>query len=319
MSLPQRVQNGPENSDWHGTVFTITFEDLCVFSSGHAGVRGNGWADTGRQSRNPKWLASKKKKMCSVEELETLFAGMKPRTSHHQMSGREKCKKRKCSTILKGWKRAIINQTNIGSFTGETAERWGGACMGFPDHIDTILNWTKTSLPVSVLKKIKTHTWALNTFSLDRTNMEVFRKACIFQASSKRILLHGNNMGKDGTTCCSALGQWNSLLFCTGSMEQLAVLHWVNGTACCSALGQWNNLLFCTGSISWRRHTSKAHHLHMSTKYYFHAEKLPVCILFDKERVDKNLQIVSSCLLKTPVCIKLINFEPLVFISLALS
>ena len=132
--------------------------------------------------------------------------------------------------------------------------------------------------------------------------------------------LHFSSLKQENSSTWKQHGKrWNNLLFCTGSMEQLAVLHWVNGTACCSALGQWNNLLFCTGSISWRRHTSKAHHLHMSTKYYFHAEKLPVCILFDKERVDKNLQIVSSCLLKTPVCIKLINFEPLVFISLALS
>ena len=42
---------------------------------------------------------------------------------------------------LRGLERAIVNQTNIGTILGkQTLERRGGAHMGLPRHIDTILN-----------------------------------------------------------------------------------------------------------------------------------------------------------------------------------
>ena len=46
----------------------------------------------------------------------------------------------------KGWERAIVSQTkhwNCFKGNGETSRRLGEAHMGFPEHIDTILNWTK--------------------------------------------------------------------------------------------------------------------------------------------------------------------------------
>ena len=55
------------------------------------------------------------------KELETLPAGTKPRTSHHQSPGRERRGKRKRSTILQRTrKRAIVSQTkrNTGTVLG---------------------------------------------------------------------------------------------------------------------------------------------------------------------------------------------------------
>ena len=48
---------------------------------------------------------------------------------------------------LKGREKAIVLQTNIGTFSkatlGETSERRDGAHIGFSERIDTILNWTE--------------------------------------------------------------------------------------------------------------------------------------------------------------------------------
>ena len=47
-----------------------------------------------RQSNPHKWLASQKS--LSVKKFETLPAGTKPRTLHHQLTAGERCGKRKC-------------------------------------------------------------------------------------------------------------------------------------------------------------------------------------------------------------------------------
>ena len=78
----------------------------------------------------------------SVEKLETLPAGTKPRTSHHRSPGGERRKKRKRWTIF--LERDIVNQTNTETVSkvtlGKTSQKRGGAHMSFSKRIDTILN-----------------------------------------------------------------------------------------------------------------------------------------------------------------------------------
>ena len=101
-------------------------------------MKGNDRADkTGRQSNHHKWFASRK--IRSVEELETLPAGTKPRASHHRPPGGERRGKRKRG------ERAIVHQTTTG--TGSKAALGKLLRDGVKDHItgfskrvDTILN-----------------------------------------------------------------------------------------------------------------------------------------------------------------------------------
>ena len=73
---------------------------------------------TGGQSNPLKWLASRK--IWSVEKLETLPAGTKPRTWHHwsQERGVERESARRSS--MKGRERAIVNKTNTGTVSKAT-------------------------------------------------------------------------------------------------------------------------------------------------------------------------------------------------------
>jgi len=75
----------------------------------------------------------------SVEKLETLPAGTKPRTSHHWSHGGERLWKRKRETIfLERTRESHRHQTNIGT----VSERRGGAHMGISERI---LNWTDSN------------------------------------------------------------------------------------------------------------------------------------------------------------------------------
>ena len=65
----------------------------------------------------------------SVEELETLSAGTKPRVSHHRLPGRERHGKRKGSMIFLERMTAGHHQSDL--FKGNTWEGWGRAHMGF--------------------------------------------------------------------------------------------------------------------------------------------------------------------------------------------
>ena len=90
-----------------------------------------------------KWLASRK--IWSVEKLETLPVGTKPRTWHLERGVEKESARRSPS---KGRERAIVNQTNIGTVSKATLGkllRDGVECiiMGFSERIDIILNWTK--------------------------------------------------------------------------------------------------------------------------------------------------------------------------------
>ena len=97
-----------------------------------------------------KWLASRK--VCSVEELETLPVGTKPRTSHHRSLGGERRGKRLWSarrSSLKGREGNRQSDEHWNCFkanNGEISERGSGAHTVFSERIYTIFNWTKLSL-----------------------------------------------------------------------------------------------------------------------------------------------------------------------------
>ena len=93
----------------------------------------------------PFHLACLRLSCLSVEELETLAAGTMPRTYHTvdrlEERGVEKGSARRSS--LKGRKRAVVNQTNIG--TVETSGRRVEHIWAFPSAYipsSTELNWT---------------------------------------------------------------------------------------------------------------------------------------------------------------------------------
>ena len=124
---------------------------LWVYCPGHFGVKGKDRADTETGGKNnhhrPGGLRLGRSQI-SVEELETL-AGTKPRTSHHRSPGLgERRRTRKRSTVFlartrKGRRRqsdqliGTVPRTTLGKLS---PERRGGAHMGLPERIDTILN-----------------------------------------------------------------------------------------------------------------------------------------------------------------------------------
>ena len=75
----------------------------------------------------------------------TLNVGTKSRTSYHRSPGGERRRKRKCSIIFleRTRKGHHQNQNRFKGNVEESSERWGGARMGFSEHIDTILNRTE--------------------------------------------------------------------------------------------------------------------------------------------------------------------------------
>jgi len=128
----------PLHSPYHNAKFGANFKLTAVFHTA-CGVS----ITSGLQSNHHTWFVTRKVR--NVEELETLPAGTKPRTSHYQSleeRGMERGSARQSS--LKGRERAIVRPTNIGNhFKGnvrEASERRGGAHTGFSEHTDTILN-----------------------------------------------------------------------------------------------------------------------------------------------------------------------------------
>ena len=96
-----------------------------------------------------KWIASQK--IWSVEKLETLPAGTKPRTSHHQSPGGERGVKKGSArqSSFRGRERTIVNRMNIGTVSKATLGklRYRVVCiyMGFSEHVDTISNWSEVN------------------------------------------------------------------------------------------------------------------------------------------------------------------------------
>ena len=134
MSLPQKVKKEIGLSpDWNSRHPLSKVPWAC---------RGEGKRpsrQTGGKSISYKWLASRK--IWSVEELETLPAGTKPRTSIALR--RERGSARRSSLNVR--ERAIVSQTNIRTVSKATLEkrlrdRAERIVMGFSKHICTIVN-----------------------------------------------------------------------------------------------------------------------------------------------------------------------------------
>ena len=156
--LPQEVTVGPhmpsssqiqwfatKNEKWNGKPRLECVNDRHPSSKTPVGVIR--WTyQSGWQSNHHKWLASRK--IWSVEKLETLPAGTKPRTSHHWSPEGERRGKREHQTVFlertrDGHRESDDHWNRFKGDVGETSERRGGAHMDFSESMDTILNWTE--------------------------------------------------------------------------------------------------------------------------------------------------------------------------------
>ena len=136
----KKKKSGMESPDWHvpKTMSDIHLSKTLALDMPDMTKQIDG------QATQPSQVAWK---ISSVEELETLPAGTKSRTSHHQSHEAERGRKRGKEawwSSLKGWERDIINPMKTGIVSiwqrikgniGEFSERWGGA--------HSILNWTE--------------------------------------------------------------------------------------------------------------------------------------------------------------------------------
>ena len=98
----------------------------------------------GGQSNHHKWLVSRK--IWSVEKLEILLAGTKPRTSHHRSPGGDRHWKRKRQTIFlertrEGLCESDEHWNRFKGDVGETSKRLSGAHMDFAKA--WIPSWTE--------------------------------------------------------------------------------------------------------------------------------------------------------------------------------
>ena len=96
MTLLQKVKSGMGSPDWNVSMVDIHLRQLLwVYCPRHARVKGDDRADrlAGKATLTSGLIASLK--IRSVEELETLPAGTKPRTSHHRSPGGDRRGKRK--------------------------------------------------------------------------------------------------------------------------------------------------------------------------------------------------------------------------------
>ena len=102
---------------------------------------------TGGQSNPHKWLAFRK--IWSVEKLETLPAGTKPRTSHHRSPGGERRGKIFLERTRESHRQSGEHWNRFKGNVGETSERRHGAHMGFsePHRYHLKLNWKNLGVP----------------------------------------------------------------------------------------------------------------------------------------------------------------------------
>ena len=148
MSLLQKVKSGMGSPDWHVWMFNIHLRNLLwLYCPGHAWVKEKWYS--GGQSSHYKRFASWK--IWSVEELETVPAGTKWRTSHHDRL-EERHGKKKCSTIFHEKTReghqqsvlrekAINNQLNIGKVSKTTVGKF------MKDGVERVWDFRSALLP----------------------------------------------------------------------------------------------------------------------------------------------------------------------------
>ena len=125
-----------------------------MYCPGHAGVKGNGQADRLADAADVKQgltLGTLDVLRHSTERLRHYRKKVRDRTTqeHHSIERRKERGVHRGSgrwSTLKGRKRAVINQINVGSVKGnfgESFEEWGGAHMGIPERRDATLNLTE--------------------------------------------------------------------------------------------------------------------------------------------------------------------------------
>jgi len=112
---------------------------------GHAGVKGNDWADrlAGKANLTSGLLLGRSEVLRSLRHYLRAQSQGHHSIDHLEERGLERGSISRSS--LKGWEKAIVSQTNNGTVSKatlwENSERRGGAHMGFFERIDTILNW----------------------------------------------------------------------------------------------------------------------------------------------------------------------------------
>ena len=118
-----------------------------------------------------------------AEELGTLPAGTKPRTSHHRSPGRERPRKGKRSMIFLERMREGHHQSDkhwncFKGKNGKTSERWGGAGLGLsgwcavPRRSSNIDQWS-ISLSLNVGSDVDRWSFSLGSCAFSRRNSGV--------------------------------------------------------------------------------------------------------------------------------------------------
>ena len=143
MSLLQKVESGMGSPDGNVSMVDIRLRKLLwVYCPGHAGVKGNDRTERlgGKATLTSGVLLG------SSEVLRSLKHYLRAQSQRHHTTDRleergvEGGSARRSS--LKGRERAVVSQTNIGTFrgnVGEASERRRGTHMGFPEGTDTIV------------------------------------------------------------------------------------------------------------------------------------------------------------------------------------
>ena len=115
MSLLQKVKRGIGSPHWNVSMADIHLRELWVHCPGHAGVKGNDRADrlAGKAALKSGLLLGRSEVLRSLRHYLRV-----QNQGHHTIDrleerGVERGSARRSS--LKGWERAIVNQTNIGT------------------------------------------------------------------------------------------------------------------------------------------------------------------------------------------------------------
>ena len=121
VSLLQKVKSGMGSPDWNVLMVDIHLRNLWVYCPGHAGVKGNDWADrlAGKATLTSGLLLGRSEVLMSLRHyLRAQSQG------HHTIDrleerGVERGSARRSS--LKGRERDLVNQTNIGIVSKATS------------------------------------------------------------------------------------------------------------------------------------------------------------------------------------------------------
>ena len=138
MCLLQKVKSGMGSPDWNVSMVDIHLQKLLlVYCPGPAGVKGNDWADrlAGKATLTNDLLLESSEVLRSLRHYLWVQSQGHHTIDHLEERDVERGSARRSS--LKGWKRAIVNQMNIGTVSKATL---GKLLRDWVEHLDTILN-----------------------------------------------------------------------------------------------------------------------------------------------------------------------------------